>query len=114
MARWRSDYAGERRTDRVTVQLTPAERAAVETRAARSRRPTVSDYFRWCALEGKETAPGLDAETVHGIEAQLRRAGNNLNQVAHHLNATGHLRSRDELDRCISDLKVAIARVIAL
>jgi len=114
MARWRSDYSGERRTDRVTVQLTPTERAQVETRAAQARRPTVSDYIRWCALEGEEPPPGIDAETVHGIEAQLRRAGNNLNQVAHHLNATGSLRSRDELDQCISDLKVAIARVIAL
>jgi hypothetical protein len=38
----------------------------------------------------------------------------NLNQVAHHLNATRHLRSIDELDQCITDLKVAIARVISL
>lgn len=113
MARWRSSYAGERRTDRVTVQLTPSERAEVEARAARAARPTLSDYLRWRALEG-EAEPGLDPETVHGIEAQLRRAGNNLNQIAHHLNTTRHLQSREDLDRCITELKVAIARVISL
>jgi len=115
MARWQRDYVGERRTDRVTVQLTPTERAAVESRAAGARRPTVSDYFRWRALDGEQTTvPRLDPETVHRIEAELRRTGNNLNQVARHLNTTGYLRSREELDQCISDLKVAIARVITL
>lgn len=114
MARWKQDYDGERRTERVTVQLTPSERAAAEQRAARARRAMLSDYFRRCALEGPEAVPAMDPEAVHQIEAQLRRAGNNLNQVAHHLNATGELRSRAELDQCIADLKVAIARVISL
>jgi hypothetical protein len=65
----------------------------------------LSDYFRRCALEGPEG--GTPDRGSCG-------AGNNLNQVAHHLNATGDRRSRGELDQCIADLKVAIARVISL
>jgi len=114
MARWKADYAGERCTEAVTVQLTPSQRATAERRSAQAHRRSLSDYFRWRGVEGDEAAPGIDPELVREIEAQLRRAGNNLNQVAHHLNATGHLRSRVELDACITDLKVAFARVISL
>lgn len=114
MARWKQDYIGERRTERVTVQLTPSERALAEQRAAYICRGILSDYFRRAGLEAANNAPCMDPKLVRDIEAQLRRAGNNLNQVAHHLNLTGHLRSREELEACISDLKVAFARVIAL
>jgi len=66
----------------------------------------LSDYFRRCALEGPEGGtPDRGAAAARG---------NNLNQVADHLNATGDRRSRAELDQCIADLKVAIARVISL
>jgi hypothetical protein len=114
MARWRRDYEGERRTERVTVQLTPSERATAEQRAARAQRRLLSDYFRRCALDGPEPVSAVDSDALHRIEAELRRVGCNLNQVAHHVNATGNLRSQAELDRCISELKIAFARVIAL
>jgi hypothetical protein len=114
MARWKQDYAGERYTETISVQLTPTQRATAEKRMARAHRRTLSDYFRWRGVEADEARPEIDPELVRQIEAQLRRAGNNLNQAVHHINATGHLRSQAEFEQCITDLKIAFARVISL
>jgi CHASE2 domain-containing sensor protein len=45
---------------------------------------------------------------------ELRAIGNNLNQLAHHANATGGNIERKHLAEAISSLKEAMARVIAL
>jgi len=114
MARWKKDYAGERYTETISVQLTSTQRAMAEQRMKRAHRRTLSDYFRWRGVESEEPAAGIDPALVRELLDQLRRAGNNLNQCSHHLNATGHLRSQAELEQCVSDLKVAFARVISL
>lgn len=114
MARWRQDYTGERYTEAITVQLTPSQRQKAELRAARAHRRSLSDYFRWRGVEADEPEPGIDPELVRQIVLQLSRAGNNLNQCAAHLNATGHLRSQADFEQCITDLKIAFARVISL
>ena len=63
-------------------RVTPAERMKIERKALGSYR-TVSRYLRDCAL-GKEIVviPGADA-----LADELRRMGNNLNQIARAVNS---------------------------
>ena len=70
-----------------TVRLSPAERAAVEERA-RLLKMTPSDYARACLVQGTVKVireAGHDPEKVRALLA----IGNNLNQIARRLNASG-------------------------
>lgn len=70
-----------------TVRLTAAERARVEEQARRLRL-TPSDYARACLVRGTVRViqdEGFDPEQVRALLA----IGNNLNQIARHLNASG-------------------------
>jgi len=70
-----------------TVRLTAAERARVEEKA-RQLNLSPSDYARACLVRGTVRVvqeDGFDPELVRGLLA----IGNNLNQIAHRLNATG-------------------------
>ena len=72
-----------------TVRLSPAERAAVEGKA-RLLRMTPSDYARACLLQGTVKfvrEEGHDPEKVRALLA----IGNNLNQMARRLNASGEI-----------------------
>jgi hypothetical protein len=52
--------------------------------------------------------------TAKLLADELRAIGNNLNQLARVANQTGEVRRETELDATLGELKVAIARVIAL
>ena len=70
-----------------TVRLTAAERARVEEKA-RQLNLSPSDYARACLVRGTVRVVqegGFDPELVR----ELLAIGNNLNQIAHRLNATG-------------------------
>lgn len=72
-----------------TVRLSPAERAAVEGKA-RLLKMTPSDYARACLVQGTVRVireEGHDPEKVRALLA----IGNNLNQIARHLNTSGRL-----------------------
>jgi len=72
-----------------TVRLSPAERAAVEARA-RLLKMTPSDYARACLVQGTVKViqeQGHDPEKVRALLA----VGNNLNQIARRLNASGEV-----------------------
>jgi hypothetical protein len=113
MGRLKRDYTGERRTVPLTLQLTPSERLELQSRAARAKRK-ISDYLRWREFGRPETVGVIDPDAVYRLERQIHKAGVNLNQISHHLNATHDLQSREELSVCITELKIALARVIAL
>jgi hypothetical protein len=84
-----------------------------KTRAARAKRK-ISDYLRWREFGRPETVGVIDPDAVYRLVQQIRKAGVNLNQISHHLNATHDLRSQEELSPCITELKIALARVISL
>ena len=70
-----------------TVRLTAAERARVEEKA-RQLNLSPSDYARACLVRGTVRVVqegGFDPELVRGVLA----IGNNLNQIARHLNTSG-------------------------
>jgi len=72
-----------------TVRLTAAERARVEEKA-RQLNLSPSDYARACLVRGTVRVVqegGFDPELVRGVLA----IGNNLNQIARHLNTTGQI-----------------------
>jgi hypothetical protein len=76
--------AGEQRRCHLSIALTAAERAALEARAASAGlRPAV--YLRQAALAGAATVDRrMDLTRLH---VELRRIGNNLNQIAHAANS---------------------------
>ena len=75
--------ADANRTKALLVRLTPAESALLKEQSARTGR-CMSDILRsaWKKLKIIELPPADFAETV----IQLRRIGNNLNQVARAIN----------------------------
>src|SRR5690348_2465229 len=94
MARYRADDASERRTEKLTVQLTPSERAALDAHAAEQGCVTLSEYarellFRRAAIAVARQRRNPDAAA---FMRELAASGNNLNQIARQLNTTGEMR----------------------
>ena len=132
MARHKRSYAGEHRTTMLGIQLTPSERSELEEAAKEQGAPTLSTYARELLFR-RSAASAVVAGTRRNPEAvtirqALRAAarehnavGNNLNQIARHLNTTGDLRDyrelRDTLEavkEAADTIKRAAARVLDL
>lgn len=92
MARPRKDPADALTESLPSVRVSRSDRAKIEAKAAKAGLP-VSAYLRRVAVTGKVTITNqldgsvADAETL----AALARSGNNLNQLAHHLNRGGEV-----------------------
>ena len=131
MARHKRTYAGECRTTMLGVQLTPSERAELEEAAKGQGAPNLSAYAR--ELLFRRTAAIVAATRRHpdDLAAIMRELlacgnalvnpGNNLNQIARHLNTTGDLRDyrelRDTMEavrEAADTIKRAAARVLDL
>jgi hypothetical protein len=115
MARYERSYAGERRTAPLHIQLTPSERADLDSAAA-LQGANVSDYsrellFRRSAAIVAGTRRNPEAAT---LARELSALGNNLNQIARHANTTGELRDVEILEELLDLIKHALSRVIAL
>lgn len=115
MARYHRAFTGERRTVKRTMQLTPSEDAEL-TAAARQQGAPVTTFAR--ELLFRRAAAVVAATRRHPEAAALMRElnaiGNNLNQIARHLNSTGELRAYDDLPAVLDQHKRAIARVLDL
>jgi hypothetical protein len=117
MARYAKSDVGERRTASLRLQLTPSERAELETGAAAAG-THLSQYVRELCLRRSGAGPVV-AQAKRNPEAralvhELTAIGNNLNQltrVANSTKATPHLH---ELRLTTGFLKTALARVIGL
>ena len=70
------------RTEILTFRVTPEEKKRIETKALSSYR-LVSMYLRDCALD-KEI---IVIDGVKELSAELRRIGNNLNQITKAVNS---------------------------
>jgi hypothetical protein len=117
MARLSKSYEGERRSVKVTIQLTPSERAALETGAANAG-TNLSQHARELCLK-RSAAAQIVAGTRRNPEArdllnQLAAIGNNLNQLARLCNTAQTAPQRDELKRTTDLIAAAVGRVIAL
>jgi hypothetical protein len=112
MARRRKQDAGERRTAALRLQLTPTERAEIDRRAAAFGR-RVSDFGRTVLLSDLKAPapPARDRASVQGVRAQIRHAGNNLNQLTHIANQRGDLPSQKLLAAAIEEVVAALRKV---
>lgn len=116
MARYATDYSGERRTGKVTVQVTPSERTTLVEAAARAG-ASLSQYTRELCLRRSSAASPVVAGTrrspdAKALEDHFLAIGNNLNQLtkrAHIDQATPQL---DELKATTDLLKTALSHVI--
>ena len=79
--------ADERKDARLHIRLTPSQDRALSERA-RAAGVTKTDYVT-AALEGTVLLPAADRDLLRALLLELARQGNNLNQVAHRLNALG-------------------------
>jgi Bacterial mobilisation protein (MobC) len=116
MARYRADDASERRTEKLTVQLTPSERAELDAHAAEQGCATLSEYARELLFRRAALAIGRKRNPeAAGFMRELAASGNNLNQIARHLNTTGELRDWElRLGEAIELHKRAIDHVLDL
>ena len=116
MARYKRSYAGEKRTAALRLQLTPQERGELETAAKDQGAPNLSSYarellFRRSAAVVAATRRNPEAKA---LMRELSAIGNNINQIARHLNTTGDLRDWGELREAMTLHKAAIGRVLDL
>ncbi|MGH8299573.1 MAG: MobC family plasmid mobilization relaxosome protein [Steroidobacteraceae bacterium] len=108
----------ERRDRSLSVALTTSEWATLREAAARAgQRPAA--YLREAALRGGWHEMGRVA-ALKPIDTQLRRAGNNVNQIAHAANTA--LRTQDQpalcaalggADKAIEELRAALRALMA-
>lgn len=78
----KGDNISKNRTEILTFRATPEEKKLIETKALSSYR-LVSMYLRDCALD-KEI---IVIDGVKELSAELRRIGNNLNQITKAVNS---------------------------
>lgn len=78
----KGDNISKNRTEILTFRVTPEEKNLIETKALSSYR-LVSMYLRDCALD-KEI---IVIDGVKDIATELRRIGNNLNQITKAVNS---------------------------
>ncbi len=118
MARYDRSYVGERRTASVHVQLTPDERAELETAAAETGFASLSAFVRTLCLRRLADAPRVAgarrSPDAQGLMYELKAIGNNLNQLTHIANTVQDMPAENELHVVTGLLKAAMARVIAL
>lgn len=89
-----------RRNETLTIRLTKAEKNAIKTKAKKAKL-NLTDYIIGASLETQITV----AEDVKPLIAELKRIGNNLNQIAVKVNS-GAFHSADFQD--VIDLQRAI------
>ena len=118
MGRYERRYTGEKRTEKITVQLTPSERTELEDAAKGQGVENISAFtrellFRRAAAVVAATRRNPEAKA---IADELRAVGINLNQLQKHANMTGELGPERvaEIDDVLRAIKHAAARVLDL
>lgn len=117
MPRYERTYTGEHRTEVVTVKLTPSERRELEDAATQQGAPKLSIFVRERLFHRAPTRRNPEAKAImDALDAaafELNAIGNNLNQIARHLNATGELRDWGELREALAMFEKGEAQHIA-
>ena len=79
--------AKEKKVTQIHLRISEPDAALMRERA-QAAGLGLSAYVRRCALAGGAPAPAADARELRPIYAELRRCGNNVNQVARALNTS--------------------------
>jgi hypothetical protein len=117
MSRYARSFEGEKRTAKVTLKLTPNERAALETGAAESG-ASLSEHTRELCLRRSGGAPRVAGARRNPESAalinELRAIGNNLNQLSYHCNTERTAPQQETLRQTTDLIAAAVARILAL
>jgi mobilization protein MobC len=125
MARHKRSYAGERFTVKRTMKLTPSQAAELDAAAAAAG-STFASFARELLLvrsaragmvAGARRNPEAAAikQAMNAAAFQHNASGNNLNQIARHLNTTGDLRHWPDLRDAIDlQIRAAALHILAL
>ena len=74
--------AKEKKETQIHLRISERDAALMRERA-QAAGLGLSAYVRRCALSGGAPAPAADARELRPIYTELRRCGNNINQIAH-------------------------------
>ena len=115
MARRQANDAGERRAVKVTVQLTPSERADLDARAVRTGE-NLSELCRRLLLTGagQEPRSARDVKAIRELSVALVRIGTNINQMAYRANETRRVPEERYLREVGERIEAALLKVTAL
>lgn len=86
----------EPKRTQINFRLTPAERAHFEKQAA-TNGMSISKYIKATALLNAPKQPKIDHDDAVAMIHEMRKIGNNINQLAHAANATGRVASSNEI-----------------
>jgi hypothetical protein len=103
---------GKRFSKAVMVHMTPEQHDEAKQMAADAGTRSVGELFRRRVFK-PQRGTKVSAEVINKVLWHLGKTGTNLNQIARHLNSTGHL-SRIDFDECMAALKAAYNRVLDL
>lgn len=98
----------ENRKEVLRFRVSQSEREAIQQRA-KNANLSVSEYARRACVSGRVTI-NRKTENVEAVRLLLI-AGNNLNQIARHLN-TGRTSQPSELSDALSDIREAVERLV--
>lgn len=87
----------EPKRTQINFRLTPAERAHFEKQAA-ANGLSISKYIKATALLNAPKQPRIGHDDAAQLRYELRKIGNNVNQLAHAANVNGELPTADKLD----------------
>jgi hypothetical protein len=119
VARYERNYAGEKRSVKRTVKLTPTEDAELEAGAVQTGAPNVSEFARELLFRRLLAVVAHSARRspeTKALRDAINSVGNNLNQLMRHGNSTGELGHERlaEVDDVLRALKAAARRVTEL
>jgi hypothetical protein len=112
MARPRKENKDELRTDFFGFQVTPAERAEIDRRAASSGLHR-SEWGRRILLSDLKAPapPARDPAVTNALLVEFAHQGNNLNQMTHHANRHGDMPSAKALAEVLALIKASIEKL---
>jgi Bacterial mobilisation protein (MobC) len=116
MARHSKEYAGERYSAHLGLQLTPRQRRNLENGAEASGM-VLAEFVRSYLPLGQAAARGVCKRcqwAIGDLALEINRVGVNLNQLSHWANAEGRLPEAAALRQVLAEVKTALRRVLDL
>ena len=97
-----------KKSQNIKVHCTKSERERITENAAGE---SLSAFLLKCALTKKNTFQQLDPELIK-LKIQLRKVGNNLNQLTRIANAKKEIASQKDLIRVLSGIEMIIKDIL--
>ena len=110
----RSGSERRQRGKPVSVRLMPDEKAALKEKASAAGL-SLASFLRASSLgtpgPRAKRAPTINAEALARATAALNKVGNNINQIAHYLNAGGPTTAAQECSAALAEARAAAAAI---